>query len=91
MKYAFIKQHHHAYPVRLLCRTLDVSNSGYYEWLHRLESPRSQETRNLLEKIETIHHASHETYGYPRIHAELRQHGYSYSRESRGQTELTPL
>jgi len=53
------------------CRVLNVSRSGYYEWLHRLDSPRRQENELLLKQIRRIHEESRGTYGSPRVHAEL--------------------
>ena len=50
---------------------LNVSRSGYYEWLTRLDSPRSQENELLLKQIRRIHEESRGTYGSPRVHAEL--------------------
>lgn len=32
MKYKFIEMHRVHYPIRLMCRVLDVARSGYYEW-----------------------------------------------------------
>jgi len=53
------------------CRVLAVSRSGYYDWLGRPVSPREQEDEYLLKLIEQIHTDSQETYGSPRVHAEL--------------------
>jgi putative transposase len=50
---------------------LNVSRSGYYEWLSRLDSPRAQENKLLLKQIRQIHDESRGTYGSPRVHAEL--------------------
>jgi putative transposase len=50
---------------------LNVSRSGYYEWLSRLDSPRRQENELLLKQIREIHEESRGTYGSPRVHAEL--------------------
>lgn len=50
---------------------LNVSRSGYYEWLARPQSPRVQENELLLKQIRQIHEESRETYGSPRVHAEL--------------------
>jgi len=50
---------------------LNVSRSGYYEWLTRLDSPRAQENTLLLKHIEKVHSESRGTYGAPRVHAEL--------------------
>ena len=62
-------------PVSLLCRVLGVSRSGYYAWRERPPSRRSREDAALTERIERIHLRSRETYGYPRVHAELRALG----------------
>jgi len=50
---------------------LNVSRSGYYEWLTRLDSPRAHENTLLLKHIEIVHSESRGTYGAPRVHAEL--------------------
>ena len=58
-------------PVRALCETLKVSASGYYEWRNRPASKRAQANTVLSEHIRRAHRASDETYGMPRIRAEL--------------------
>jgi putative transposase len=60
------------YPVSLLCRALGVSRSGYYAWRERPPSRRSVEDAALTGRIREIHQRSRRTYGYPRVHAELR-------------------
>jgi putative transposase len=64
-----------SYPVAMLCRMLGVSKSGYYAWRGRAPSERSRQDALLIEKIREIHSRSRETYGYPRVHAELRSLG----------------
>jgi len=59
------------FDVAVACRLLRVSRSGYYEWRNRPASPRDQENELLLKHITQIHKESRETYGSPRIHAEL--------------------
>jgi putative transposase len=63
------------YPVAVLCRMLGVSKSGYYAWRSRPPSPRIQQDALLTKKIREIHSRSRQTYGYPRVHAELRALG----------------
>jgi len=53
------------------CRVLHVSRSGFYEWCSRPVSPREQENELLLKHIKQIHAESRQTYGWPRVHAEL--------------------
>ena len=69
-----------SYPVAVLCRMLGVSKSGYYAWLSRPPSVRRPQGALLTEKIREIHSSSCETYGYPRVHAELRSLGIGCGR-----------
>jgi putative transposase len=62
------KAHH---SIVMLCRVLRVSCSGYYAWRKREPSARAQADAVLTEQIRTIHQRSRQTYGAPRIHAEL--------------------
>ncbi len=70
-----------SYPVSLLCRVLKVSRSGYYDWKDRPPSKRDQENVALTEQIVEIHERSRGTYGYPRVHAELKALGVRCSRK----------
>jgi len=63
------------YPVKTMCRVLEVARSGYYAWLKRELSARAHANAALLEAIEEIHEESDKTYGAPRIHAELKDRG----------------
>lgn len=60
------------WPVATQCRVLDVSPSGFYAWLKREPSLRERADMALGDRIEALHRASHETYGRPRIQADLR-------------------
>jgi putative transposase len=53
------------------CRVLNVSASGYYEWLGRPASPREMRNEELMKLIAAIHKESRGTYGWPRVHAEM--------------------
>ena len=55
----------------MACRVLNVSKSGYYEWLGRPASPREGRNTELTKMIREIHAESRGTYGWPRVHAEL--------------------
>jgi putative transposase len=59
---------------------LQVSVSGYYEWVHRPESERSRGNRKLLEDIRIVHKKSRKTYGVNRVHAALKRKGKLCSR-----------
>lgn len=73
MKYPFIADHSHEFPITRMCRVLEVSTSGYYAWRGRPPSQRTQDNLELVERIKEVHAASRETYGSPRVHAELVQ------------------
>ena len=64
-----------SYPVAMMCRLLEVSTSGYYAWLKRPSSKRSQEDEGLIEKIRHYHRISDGTYGAPRILEDLQEEG----------------
>ena len=68
-------------PVRALCETLKVSTSGYYDWRERPLSKRAKANVSLSERIVQAHQASDETYGMPRIRAELADAGVLASRK----------
>ncbi len=74
-RFRFVDAEKARFPVSLLCRTVGVSKSGYYAWRGRPPSKRSREDAALAEKIREIHERSRQTYGYPRVHAELRALG----------------
>lgn len=67
--------------MRCQCETLRVSTSGYYDWLDRRPSKRTQANVSLLQSIRDAHLASDETYGMPRIRSELADTGITASRK----------
>jgi putative transposase len=69
------------YSISLLCRVLQVSRSGYYDWKDRPPSNRDRENAALTCRITEIHERSRGTYGYPRVHAELQALGVRCSRK----------
>jgi putative transposase len=69
------------FPIRLLCKVLGVSRSGYYDWKGRPPSKRERENDALSKTIREIHRRSRQTYGSPRVHAELRALGTRCSRK----------
>jgi putative transposase len=68
--------------VSLLCSVLGVTRAGFYAWRRRPPCARELQDRQLLELIGRIHRQSKETYGVPRIHAELvEDHGVRIARK----------
>jgi putative transposase len=81
VRFAFISAEKARAPVSILCRVLGVTRSGFYAWLSRGPSAREIDDERLSLEIVAIHKASRETYGSPRIHAELRAKGLDASRK----------
>ena len=69
------------YPIQSMAKILGVSRSGFYAHAGRRPSARDLADAELTERIEKIHAASKETYGAPRIHAELADEGISVGRK----------
>ena len=81
MRYPFIEAQKAQYPLALLCRVLEVSRSGFYAWSRRGPSQRELEDRKLKAEVVAIHQASRQTYGSPRVHAELKARQFAVSRK----------
>jgi putative transposase len=77
MKHQFIDDQRRRYGVRRLCASLDVSRSGYYAARRRQPSQGFVRRTGLTSQIQAIHDASRQTYGSPRVHAELHAQGVS--------------
>jgi putative transposase len=75
MRYEFIEAHRAEFEIRVMCRVLDVSRSGYYAWRKRPVSSREMANQALKQQIKAIHQHSRQTYGSPRIQAELAEQG----------------
>jgi putative transposase len=67
--------------VRTMCRVLQASASGYYAWRDRAPSARAVADAVLTERIRQVHADSHQTYGMPRVRAELIDQGVTVSRK----------
>src|SRR5262252_4756677 len=78
--YEFIKTHREQYSVQMMCRVLEVAQSGYYDWLKQPVSNRAQEDARLLRLIRASFIASHGIYGAPRDFLDLREAGETCSK-----------
>ena len=61
--------------MRVLCRALGVTRSGYYAWQRRPPSRRAHHDRQLMTQLRLVHAESRHTYGRPRLHRALRARG----------------
>ncbi len=82
MKFAYVaaEKARGEFTVADLCRALGVSTSGFYASRSRAPSPRAQQDAQLHVRIRASFEASRETYGSPRILADLREEGTSIGR-----------
>ena len=81
MRFAFIDVEKAHYPMRILCRTLRVSRSGYYAWRSRKPSDRMLEDERLRPKVVEAFKTGSGTYGSPRVRDELVDHGVEIGRK----------
>ncbi len=81
MKYQFIEQHKQEFPVVVMCRVLEVSESGYYAWRKRPTCQHQREDAQLTQKIQQVFTDHQDRYGSPRILRELRDAGINSSRK----------
>ncbi|EKJ6216879.1 MULTISPECIES: IS3 family transposase [Escherichia] len=75
LRYAFIRDNARCWPVRLLCRVLDVHPSGFYAWLQQPHSQRHRADLRLTGQIKQFWLESGCVYGYRKIHLDLRDSG----------------
>jgi transposase InsO family protein len=75
VKYQFIADESKNYTLKVLCRVLEVSRSGFYDWRGRPKSKRLLEDEKIVEQIKLFHCGSRCTYGSPRIHQDFKGKG----------------
>lgn len=59
-----------------MCRAIEVSKSGFYDWLNRKMSERKKFNLFLLHLIKEIHTESEDVYGGVKIHRKVLEKGY---------------
>lgn len=79
MRFQMIERCRGTYPVKMMCRLLRVSTSGYYDWRHRPPSELALDNERLLKRINALHEESDGVHGSPRIWEDLRYEGETCS------------
>ena len=79
-----MQQQHAEFKVRRMCQLLEVSRSGYYEWLSRPPSAQAQVDQQVQDKIQRYFAQGRGTYGTRRIKHLLAQDGLQVSRRRIG-------
>lgn len=80
MSFALIDAKKAGVPIETACAVLGVSVSGFYAWKRRPASRRQSDDMVLLAHIRAEFSTSNETYGSPRMHAELKEQGLGVGR-----------
>ena len=75
MRYTFIRANSAVWPVRWLCRLLEIHPSGYYAWRKQPRSARTIVNQRLTGLIKQFWLESGGVYGYRKIHCDLRDIG----------------
>jgi putative transposase len=75
MSFRLIEAEKAEHSISRLCSVLGVTRAGYHAWRRRGRSRRDLADRQLERLIQGIFLDSRETYGAPRVHAELRAQG----------------
>ena len=73
VKYMVIYRHKDKYSISEMCRFFNVSRSGYYDYVKRMDIPAWD--LPLAEKIRECHEQCGKTYGYRRVHIWLERNG----------------
>ena len=71
MIFGFIEAKKAEHSIKLMCRVLEVSRSGYHAWVRRPPSPRAVQDARLTDRIRVLHTLRRKVYGSPRIWADL--------------------
>ena len=77
MRFAFVAKHRGIWPMVWLCKALDVSTSGFHNWLNRRPAKRTLENESLLGLIRRSFHDSDRTYGARRVWHDVLAEGFT--------------
>jgi transposase InsO family protein len=77
VKYAFIRDHEYEFRVVTMCRVLEVSTSGYYDWRRRVPSQRALRRMVLDDLIRDVFFALKQRCGSPRVWRRLQELGFA--------------
>jgi len=69
------------FPIAMMARVLGASKAGFHAWRDRPPSAHAQADAALLARVRTVHAIALQTYGAPRVHADLRHRGERHGRK----------
>jgi len=77
MRFAFVAKHRSIWPVAWLCKALDISRSGFHDWLTRSPSKRSRKDEEITMTIRSSFLGSDRTYGARRVWHDVLAEGFA--------------
>jgi putative transposase len=80
IKYQFIKEQKKAYPVKLLCKLMQVSRSANYNWLNCKDPAPSKDETKLKGQIKASFDRSKKAYGSRRLVKAMKEEGIKIGR-----------
>lgn len=76
MRFQFIADHKHLWPVKVQCKVLLVSTAAYYKWNKAPVSKAQLKRDKIVKQIRSVHNEKRlDDYGSPRMHKLLIQQG----------------
>lgn len=79
MRYNFIHEREKAYPIAVLCKTMEVTRSAYYRYLHRKNEDMEKDAKLVVE-LKVLHKQSNASYGTRRLAKALSISGHKIGR-----------
>lgn len=85
--YRFIQDQSQYFPVQVLCQTLAVNRSGYYEWLKQAPISSVKDADSLCVKVDNVQQIKdlfgvhRRRYGSRRLVSEMKDRGVNVSRD----------
>lgn len=80
VKYRVIYHHKNKYSISEMCKFFNVSRSGYYDYVKRMDMP--EKDLPLAEKIRECQDKCGKTYGYRRVHIWLKRQGINHNKKT---------
>ncbi len=84
MRFDFIRQQRRAYPVAVLCQAMEVSRSGFYQYMRSEPKKIAKEQLKLESAAQDLFRKSKKTYGSRRMSEGLRKQGFDVGRFQAG-------
>ena len=81
-RHIFILKYKNTYAVKLMCKVLKISESGYYRWLKNRDKPSKRKLLPVKIKEILSEYPDNANYGYDRIHEALEICGIKVSRNT---------